>query len=365
MWGKLAAISGLLVVALLAAPLVVRAQPLPIQMTITPDKTIIHPGDTVVYTVTMHNPTNDLLGSMFAKFLIQDPVVPASLSIVSTSWINFTRGEDTRTSPPAPFIMWSGVGFTPGMTWTFTVNVAVPASYPVGAPFKAGVWLWSNNINGIDLVNTTIVSAAVTPTPTPQATSTPTPSPTPRPTSTPSTTPSASPTPSPTPTPTQNPGLTVTKTDNRTTVNPGQKLTYIITVQNTGNVDINDLEIKDTVPSAVGVVTINNGGTRNGSTITWSGLHLDPNESVTVSFNAKVSVNAQDNQVLTNRVTAKSDDRGVSGSATDTTIVKRPQVAAAIAPVPVTARTGAGLVGLATSLILGGAATAFGTRRYW
>lgn len=567
-------LAGSLVIALILTPwLRVQAQSLPIQIGIVALPPVSPPGGIVTYSVTMRNPTNQTLGGMNAKFTFLNPPFYPGAEIIGSSWTGFTRGTGNN---GAPFIMWGPqVGFTPGMTWKFTVTVRVSPQQPVGSLFETGVWLWSNFTDGIDVTNTIIIVPTPTPTPTPTVTPSPSPSPTPTPTPspspspsptptpipspTPTVTPSPSPTPTPTPTPTPsvtptptpvgsigdfvfsdtnrngiqdtgesgvddvtvrlktcgnvvlestssdpqgkylfdnlaagcyrvsivtpagfeispqdqgsddtrdsdiNPttaitapitlaagennltidagvmapipsptptpsitptptptvaptptptpsvtptptpsvtptptpsvtptptptpsitpsptpttlekGITITKTDNRNTAQPGDFLTYVITVKNIGDVDLFDVEVTDTVPSDVTVTSIGQGGSRTGSTVRWQTTLLDGEEK-TFTFTATVKSNTGNAQVLTNTVTAVSNDNGLSANAIDTTVVERPaQVAGTSAPTPltpvpvgVTAPTGAGLLGLISSLLMGGITVAAGTKKYW
>lgn len=221
--------------------------------------------------------------------------------------------------------------------------------------------------------NLTIDAGLMTlvPTPSPTPSVTPTPTPTVTPTPTPTVAPTPSVTPSPTPT-TLEKGITVSKTDNRSTARPGDSLTYVITVKNVGDVDLFDVEVTDTVPSDVTVTSIGQGGSRTGSTIRWQTTLLNGEEK-TFTFAATVKSNTGNAQVLTNTVTAVSNDNGLSANAIDTTVVERPaQVAGTSAPtrptpvpVGVTAPTGAGLLGLISSLLMGGITVAAGTKKYW
>lgn len=180
--------------------------------------------------------------------------------------------------------------------------------------------------------------------------------------------PSPTPTPTPTPTPEIKKDLNVAKTDHRDITRPGHSLTYVVTVHNGGNVDLHDLTITDKVPSQLTVTTIHDGGQLSGTTITWHNLTLGDGETKTVSFIARVKDNTPNQHVLVNQVTAESKDHGLKDEDTDNTIVQRlPAIAAAkvpspVVPIPVTAKTGAGMIGLLSTL-MGGAGLAFINRR--
>jgi uncharacterized repeat protein (TIGR01451 family) len=164
------------------------------------------------------------------------------------------------------------------------------------------------------------------------------------------------PTPTATPTPVITKGLDVTKTDEREVTRPGHSLTYTIKVTNTGNAKLEDVKLTDTVPSQIDVTGISDGGSREGRVITWSNIVLSAGESKTVTFTARVKSDTTHGAELFNEVWARSADNNLTDSAIDTTRVERePQVKAIVAPtpvpVPVTAKTGANLITLVSTLL--------------
>jgi len=217
---------------------------------------------------------------------------------------------------------------------------------------------------------TSSVTPSPTPTPRPSVTPTPTPSPSPTPsvTPTPTPTPSVSPTPTPSVTPTPTPqftkGLRVVKTDNHELTRPGHTLLYTITVENTGTQELHDVVVKDTLPSGGIITSVSNGGSIIGHTVTWNGLHLEANQQKSFTIAVTVSASLGNNTTLCNDVTAKSVDHDLSSAAYDCTQVQRPPRIAAkttipvtpivstptIIHVPITAKTGAGLIGILATL---------------
>jgi uncharacterized repeat protein (TIGR01451 family) len=155
-------------------------------------------------------------------------------------------------------------------------------------------------------------------------------------------------------------GLTILKTDNRDITRPGHILTYTITVENTGEETIDDLEITDTLPGQVIAQEIGSGGRIEGNKIVWSNLGLGGGEKLTFTIKVKVKENTSNGHTLVNVVKARSEDKGLSATDTDTTVVevigkiaatkdqpKGPQ------PVPVSARTGATAATAFLSLLTG------------
>lgn len=165
--------------------------------------------------------------------------------------------------------------------------------------------------------------------------------------------PDATPTPSPTPTPISKKGsLDVEKTDGKTSARPGDTLTYTITVKNTGEVDIEDLKVTDNLPDEVQVVDVtpHTSWNINSDTIVWENRHLGAGATEKFTIQVRVNDNTANGTRLVNEVTVKSENRDAADSAKDDdTQIKRPGAIAAavvvkkpIAPVQVTAKTGAG-----------------------
>lgn len=184
----------------------------------------------------------------------------------------------------------------------------------------------------------------------------------------------ACPTPTPTPTPTpepKNPGIDVEKTDHRDITRPGHTLSYSIEVENTGEKDLHDVKITDEVPSELIITAASDGGSISGQTVTWSGISLEVDQKKSFTITTKVRDTAKNGHILHNVVTAKSDDNDVSDEATDDTRVEQLEVkgTTVVIPtptpvaVPVTAKTGAGIVGI-VSLLTGAGGLVFLKRSY-
>ncbi|MBI3255882.1 MAG: DUF11 domain-containing protein [Candidatus Andersenbacteria bacterium] len=189
----------------------------------------------------------------------------------------------------------------------------------------------------------------------------------------------ATPTPTPNPvataTPTSKPEvrkeLDVAKSDNKDITRPGNELTYVITVKNNGNVDIDDLRVTDTVPAKLTVVSIGKNGSLSGSTLTWSNVKLGAGETKDFTFKATVKQDTANNHILRNKVVARSNDHDLTDEASDTTLVKHAAAvagtstvaAAPVVSVPVTARTGAESAAAAIVATLSGAAGLIATIR--
>jgi hypothetical protein len=147
-------------------------------------------------------------------------------------------------------------------------------------------------------------------------------------------------------------------------------LTYEIVVKNTGNVKIDDVEVTDTAPSGVTIKEVTGDGKVEGQKITWPKFALSESEEISFFITVQVKADADSGRTLTNVVKARSEDKGISATDTDTTVVeveRKPQVAAKTdgpKPVPVSARTGAGALG-ALATLLGGSGLSVIVRRTW
>lgn len=101
--------------------------------------------------------------------------------------------------------------------------------------------------------------------------------------------------------------VTVSKTDGATTVNPGDTLTYTITVANpTSDSNATNLVVTDTLPANVTFVSASNGGVESGGVVTWNIASLAGGSNVVRTVTVTVNSNAPDNTVLTNTAVASS-----------------------------------------------------------
>lgn len=125
----------------------------------------------------------------------------------------------------------------------------------------------------------------------------------------------------------------------------------------------------DTVPATVTITEVSGGGAVENRTITWSDMAISGGETLTFFVTVKIDGDAADGKSLVNSVKARSEDKGLSDTDTDTTIVSVPDAVkgaedgAAPAPVPVTAATGAGSATVA-SLVLGATGLVVSIKKY-
>ncbi|GAB4479904.1 MAG: hypothetical protein OHK0031_00630 [Anaerolineales bacterium] len=123
---------------------------------------------------------------------------------------------------------------------------------------------------------------------------------------------------------TDNPAsILVTKDDGVTIAAPGALLTYTITVQNVGAVDLTSLIVTDTLQADVTFQSATPTPSSTpptgtpGGTLTWNGLTLAAGASTTFQLTVKVADTPVASS-LTNSVDVADNGTGVSGGATDT-----------------------------------------------
>lgn len=146
---------------------------------------------------------------------------------------------------------------------------------------------------------------------------------------------------------------------------PGHTVTYTLTVTNTGEQELNNVMVSDSLSKAFEKITVN-GESLKGNTFTVSDKTLKPKG--TLKYEIKATVVKKDSVCGTdikNVATAEDLAHGVKDTAetnTDVQCVKAAVVAPRpIAPVAVTARTGAGSLAMVVTLL--GAAGLGVTRR--
>ena len=176
----------------------------------------------------------------------------------------------------------------------------------------------------------------------------------------------ATPTPEPTATPEPEKkddkgNFTISKTDNRTTVKPGETSTYVITVKNNRDNDMTEIKITDLIPQYLTPISASPNAkidTTNRK-IVWENQTISAHAEVKYQFKAKVDQSAPNDFVLHNVVNINGD--GVKASAADSTTVKaNVMMVEQPRPVPVAAKTGVSDV-ITTIVSLAGTVTTAGT----
>lgn len=121
---------------------------------------------------------------------------------------------------------------------------------------------------------------------------------------------------------------------------------------------MSDLEVTDTVPTALEILSAEGNPEIDGQRVIWRDRGLSDGETLTFHIMARVKSGTSNGHVLVNTVKARSEDEGISATDTDTTVVETAGAVAAARtpagpqPVPITAKTGAGILGWLVSLII-------------
>ncbi|MEG1061679.1 MAG: isopeptide-forming domain-containing fimbrial protein [Oscillospiraceae bacterium] len=121
---------------------------------------------------------------------------------------------------------------------------------------------------------------------------------------------------------------TITKTVDKVSILPGDKLTYTITVSNSNLTPLSDVLVTDTVPVGLVADTINNGGVNSAGIITWTIPSVPAKANgadgtASVSFTATVPADAADKCVYKNTaqiasVSKDTSKASISGEVTST-----------------------------------------------
>jgi uncharacterized repeat protein (TIGR01451 family) len=139
--------------------------------------------------------------------------------------------------------------------------------------------------------------------------------------------------------------LSLSKTDNQTSVNPGQATTYTIIVFNNGPSAVNGVTIADTFPNQLTGITWSCNATP-GSSCAASGsqsgnintqANLNPSGTVTINVNAMVKISATGILSNTASITSPIDPGTNNKSATDTSNIVVQANLAVLASAPLTA----------------------------
>lgn len=175
-------------------------------------------------------------------------------------------------------------------------------------------------------------------------------------------------------------GLSLDKADNRDGItHPGHTFRYTLTVTNTGSENIHDLEVRDFLPEALELM--------DGETAHWTNVVLEAGATKVFTINVRVKSGASFGEIC-NVAVAESRDHHVKVEDSDCITITQapavkgishvkstpvlvqpaaPKVAAASVvpglPVPVTAQTGAGLLGIGSGAALLGALGLYLRRR--
>jgi len=111
------------------------------------------------------------------------------------------------------------------------------------------------------------------------------------------------------------PDLAITKTDNLTSININDPLTYTLTITNIGTQDATGVVITDTLPPYLTGLTISDGGTEASGVVTWPSVNLNVGDTITRTIAANFAPGASIPSSLENlNNIANVVDDGTNGS---------------------------------------------------
>lgn len=238
----------------------------------TDNQTTATPGSPISYTLTVTNNGPSTLNSV----TVTDTVPPTILNPT------FTPSTGTYNSSTGA---WTGLTLAPGQSIALTLNGTV-------SPTATG-----------SLTNTATVAVptGVTDSVTSNNSST----------DTDTLTPSAD--------------LSITKTDGKSSIDPGSANSYTITVTNNGPSTVNSVTVTDAVPSTIqNPIFTASSGTYNSTTGAWTGLNLATGQSYTLTLSGTVSATATgtiNNTATVAAPTGVTDSVSNNNSSTDSTVV--------------------------------------------
>lgn len=224
------------------------------------------PGQTLVYTLTVTN-----VGTTTATGVVVTDTIPAHTSFVSAS----NGGTLSAGVVTWPSTSLAGGGAT--ITRTLTVIVDNPLAAGVSTIHNAALVIDDGasgndaNPNDNEAGDTDVVNAA--------------------------------------------PDVSVVKDDGLTLVAAGQDVTYTLTINNVGNIDVTGVTVTDTVPAELTFVAASNGGTESAGVVSWPAFDLAAGATVTRTVTFTVGGAVPEGTTITNP--AQVADDGSNGADVD------------------------------------------------
>lgn len=167
--------------------------------------------------------------------------------------------------------------------------------------------------------------------------------------------------------------LHLEKTDDRSSniTHPLHSFKYTLKVKNEGDVTLDDVVVKDTVPGELQIdrESATAGAVFSGQTITWSHLPLTAGKTKVLQFKVKVKADVVLKSIC-NTATASSARYKLNRSSKECIQIQAPVkgksiVAATLKPVPITAATGPGFTTLVVLSLAGAVLVVVGRMRGW
>ena len=104
------------------------------------------------------------------------------------------------------------------------------------------------------------------------------------------------------------PSLSLSKTASGEFVEAGQKVTFELAYENTGNAAATNILLTDAVPGGMSFVSATGGGVENNGTVSWTDSSLDVGATGRVQLTLKVNESVADNEVIVNSATITSNE---------------------------------------------------------
>ncbi len=102
----------------------------------------------------------------------------------------------------------------------------------------------------------------------------------------------------------------VRKTASSSEVFPGGTIEYVITIENTGDIDLQNLIVEDRVPSDLTIIDDGDADDRHGNELTWE-IDIDEGDTETIRYRVAVPSYMFPGQTIRNDVRVTSDDNDI------------------------------------------------------
>ncbi len=120
-------------------------------------------------------------------------------------------------------------------------------------------------------------------------------------------------------------GLSVTTQADRSEAQPGDVVTYTITVRNNGNTAVSDATLQNNYTSGQLTILDPAGGQINGTSISWNLDRLDPNTSRQLRYTTRIGSSMRNGEVVANTATLTANGRSTSANGIVRIVTQLPQ----------------------------------------
>ncbi|RKZ09952.1 hypothetical protein DRQ32_07645, partial [bacterium] len=216
----------------------------------TADKTVVNPGDQLTYTLTMTNSGN----ANASNIILQDTLPP------HTTFVSASNGG----SEAGGIVTWIMPELQVGIPGAVTLTVQIDSPLPNGTPIYNSATRDSDETAPVSAEHSMAVQSA--------------------------------------------PVLTLVKTADRTVVNPGEQITYTLTLDNIGNAHATNVILEDTIPDHTTFVSASGSGTEVGGVVTWTVPELLVGNKGSVTLTVELDSPLTNGTPIYNSATLDSDE---------------------------------------------------------